>query len=197
MRSGDGMTAASEFETARDAGMTLLEVSIALVLLTIVVGVGSSMWLRTQDLYNDQLQQYVVDDAGWRISERIVQELRTADPSSVLPLVLVNSDNIQFQRVVGVGVGGPILGSVVTIRFELVGTETANGLDDNGDGRIDEGRVVLIVGPADPIVLGENALTLDLDSTASGVSVTVITARLSAASTLIQRSFARNVSFRQ
>lgn len=182
--------------TARERGFSLLELAIATVLLAVVTGAAGAVMMRSQLLFDTQVQQYVVDDSGLRVVNRLTQELRGAEPTSVLPLVLDDSEIVQFQRVTGFVDGAVVLGPVITVEFQLAAGETANGVDDNGDGRTDEGRIVFTEAGNPPRVLAVNVVGLRFNSTADGLSFSIDLQLIDRNGRSIARTFTQEVGFR-
>ena len=115
----------------RNLGFTLLEVSVAVAVLSVIVVSTATLAVRSQRHFTEEMQLLRIDETGWRVINRIAEELRSDFPGSVLPLVLEDSTQIQFQKVIGYDEIGPILGGVIVIQYELAPGETANGSDDN------------------------------------------------------------------
>ena len=119
-----------------------------------------------------------------------------AERTSVLPLVLNDSEIVQFQRVTAFVDGVVVLGPVITIEFQLVAGETANGVDDNGDGRIDEGQIVFTETGNPPRVLAVNVVGLRFNSTADGLSFSTDFQLIDRDGRSIARTFTQEIGFR-
>ncbi len=154
----------------RQDGFTLVEAAVTLVLLTMVVGGSMTILFQSQLTFADQMQQSTLWQTSHRIHTRLVNELFSADLSSVTPALLDDSLTISFQRVEGYAAGVPLYGLTVTIDFELAPGEIANGSDDNLDGRVDEGVVRYTEGANPPVVIASDVLGLRFNSTVNGVS---------------------------
>jgi prepilin-type N-terminal cleavage/methylation domain-containing protein len=138
----------------RRSGFTLLEVTIAMaVLLTTMGGIfmvveGSSRTYRTETV-SAQL-----DVRARRALDRICAYLQAADYSSLTPppvLAPASSTALDFQRARGFEAGEIVWGPTERLALEPDPGDADDGLDNDGDGSIDEGRVVWIenVGGAD------------------------------------------------
>ena len=179
----------------RDNGITLLEVAIAVALLTLVFGESIYLSLRVQDHLTDEVVRLTIDETADRVSRRVFRHLMQAYPSSVTPAVLDDDEVVQFQKVTGYSGGTVQLGPVNSIQFQLATGETDNGLDDNGDGRIDEGTVVHTVDGVSTIVAA-NLLGLAFTSSAGGISFSFDIGLLGEDGSVVQRSFSRQVRLR-
>lgn len=81
-----------------------------------------------------------------RAAKAIADALRQARLQSMVPVPLapVGASAIQFDHVVAMNASNPVAGTVSAIRMEEDPREPQNGRDDDGDGLIDEWRVVLV-----------------------------------------------------
>lgn len=88
-------------------------------------------------------QEGVIEETGWRVSARMAEELHRIYPNSLLPIVIDNSNYIQFQEAVGFDVvtATPLLSNIIVLGWQMGPGEVLDGLDNNGNGRIDEGFV--------------------------------------------------------
>jgi len=118
-----------------------------------------------------------------RLTERMDRELRTAGLLTLLvpgavgleaPVDGTAYDEIHFQRVVGFTTAGAVYGPERTIRFVLDPGEVANAADDDGDGLVDEGTVLLeeTGGPTATIATGISALSVVKNGGSVVVTVT-------------------------
>jgi len=127
--------------------MTLLEVSIALA---VFAAFATSAFLSV----SASTASYRTEGASARLDRRardavqqVCERLRLADATSVT----LNATAIDFQSSLGWVNGGPGFGPTERIALEADPTDPDNGGDDDGDGLVDEGRLVWIesVGAAD------------------------------------------------
>jgi hypothetical protein len=75
------------------------------------------------------------------VSELIGARWSTIDP---VPAVPFGSDDLEFERPADTAAGAVTWGSRSQILLELVTGEADNGLDDNGNGLVDERSIVLV-----------------------------------------------------
>jgi hypothetical protein len=130
--------------------MTLVEMVMAT---TLFVAFASSVFLavdlssasyRTETVtaHLDSLAREAMDD----LSER----LRGSDFDSITPVPLpapVSAPSIDFQRARGFVGGGPSWGPTERLAFEYEPADPDDGVDNDGDGLIDEGRLVWFENP--------------------------------------------------
>lgn len=145
--------------TARRAGFTLIELSIASLVLIVVLGAMVTALTSGTAVYQEGSDVATVDANAQRLLDRIADELRDADLSSVTPAALApfGSNTLTFARGRGYAAGALVTGPTEILRSVLDSGELDNGVDDNGNGLIDEQRVELVPDIAVPgraIVLG-------------------------------------------
>ena len=155
------------------AGFTLLEVTIAaafmIPILFAMVTMGSVVSKGTAEVES----RATVEDAVRRATTRISTLTRSASQGSVrvqaladdgakgivkgdwiLPETLTQYDSLRFQTVKAAPtVSSPNLDDPVTVRFVMDANETDNDVDDDGDGLIDEGRLLLEFARTPPITV--------------------------------------------
>ncbi len=83
------------------AGFTLLEVTVATALVVTILGATSVLVSSSLSIQAQEMDLYQLELEGLRIINRLSDEMRSIDPNSVLPLVLVDSTEIRYQRVTG------------------------------------------------------------------------------------------------
>jgi prepilin-type N-terminal cleavage/methylation domain-containing protein len=130
---------------ARRRGLTLIEMMVTLTILSIV---GIAVYLVTRssaEAYQSASMAQDVESAGRRTTARIKDYLRSAGATTVSPASAspFSSTQIDFQRAIdGGGWGDP-----ERIQLQLMAFEKDDGDDDNGNGLVDEGRIVWIQNP--------------------------------------------------
>ncbi len=87
-----------------------------------------------------------LDSRAQRALDVIVDEFATAGltgltPSSAPPL---GSDRLTYRRPTGIAAGAVTWDTASTVLFEYGPEDANNGVDDDGDGFVDEGRIVLV-----------------------------------------------------
>lgn len=177
-------------------GFTLLEVMIATGLVALALGSALNVWFHSQVAFTDNIRQNVIAETGHRVLSRIGAELMEAEPLTLLPLSVTDSDFVQFQKVEGYDAGSKVLGPVITLGFQLEAGERANGADDNGDGRIDEGYVTYTELGSPAIGIGGNVLRLRFDGLSNGIRITVNVGIVDRSGLLVEDTFTRVIAFR-
>jgi prepilin-type N-terminal cleavage/methylation domain-containing protein len=180
----------------RQRGFTILEVTITVTMVAVMLGAASIVVLKSENYLAEQIQQLLLDQTGRNVMNRLSEEIRQAYPPSVLPVLIANSNSLQFQKVTGYAGGAPVLGATVTLGFELAPYELANGKDDNGDGRIDEGFVTYMELGNAAIQIGANVLDLRFSAKGNGVAVTADVAVSDRQGGTVRRTFAQTVAYR-
>lgn len=135
----------------RESGFTLIELLISLTLLSIVmIGVFHATD-RGLDLFQQSSASGDVSSRAARAASRISRELLGADsgtfaPALTPPVVGVNTGNsgVSFRNAIDYQAGAVVTGDLTAVQWEIAPGELANDADDDGDGIVDEGSVVLI-----------------------------------------------------
>ncbi|MCK6448910.1 MAG: hypothetical protein L6Q99_21145 [Planctomycetes bacterium] len=150
------------FERAfRRAGFTMLELAIASLVLLVVLGAMVQALTSGSSAYQEGTSITQVDAQTQRLLDRIADELRDADSSTLAPPATApfGSRTLTFNRCQGFAAGAIVHGPTQTIRAVLDDGELDNGVDDDGDGLVDEQRVELVPDLANPgqvLILGRN-----------------------------------------
>ncbi len=139
----------------KKSGFTIAEAMVVLALFTIV-GAGAIIAMRGgQRHFERTVSNSIIDTKANRALNRVARRLTGAGHTTVSPIPddRFGSTSMSFQEVVGWNAGTPIWSSDIEIRLEYEPSELNNGLDDDGDGLVDEGRVVQTenLGEADEI----------------------------------------------
>jgi len=128
------------------AGFSLIEIVVAIAVLGVVMSSLSSVFDSTRDTYQQGATVSQAQTAARRGIGRIAGELENGGIGTLLPspIGVANSDMV-FQVARGVD---PLTGSIQfepgsRLRWAVEPSELNNGLDDDGDGLVDEGRVLL------------------------------------------------------
>ncbi len=129
-------------------GFTLIELLIAL---TLAVGaVGTSVLIITITLsraFQSESSIAALDVRAWRALETIADRLESADVGSLVPATLnppAFGPEIQFRRVEGFVGEVPVLSEAELITFRYSPADPPDGVDNDGNGLVDEGRVVWV-----------------------------------------------------
>lgn len=130
---------------SRRGGFSLIETLIAVTLSAMVLGAVVTATQRGLGLFEQSNATADINARAARAANRILREVIGAGPLIVTPPDFWGSSTIDFSLATGWDAvnGEPTWGPVRRIAFEYDPTELDNDLDDNGNGLIDEGVVVL------------------------------------------------------
>jgi prepilin-type N-terminal cleavage/methylation domain-containing protein len=139
------------------AGFTLVEMMISASLLAFVLGAATMIALSSASAFSMGHGNMTLEAKVRRTANRLVNEFTSAgrvglipDPQPFPPAPGVGTSTLDFRKNVGV-VGGVVQwGPLTRIRFEYSPSEIDNGLDDDGNGLIDDGAVVWLENPDTP-----------------------------------------------
>lgn len=125
-------------------GFTLLELSIASVVLLIVLGAMVRALTSGSSAFEEGTSVAEADANAQRLLDRIADELRDADFSTFAPPATApfGSDSLTFNRGRGWAAGALVHGPTQILRSVIDTGELDNGVDDNGNGLIDEKGLV-------------------------------------------------------
>jgi len=137
------MTDRQQQRPSRCAGFTLIETLIGMTLLTIVLGGVVMATQRGLGLFEQSNATADINSRAARAVNRILQEMIGSGPLVPAPPVFWGSATADFQLATGWAAGEATWGPTRRIGFEYQAGELDNGIDDNGNGLVDEGSVVL------------------------------------------------------
>lgn len=180
----------------RCQGFTLLEVVVATALISLMLGGVSSAIFLAQVSLAAEINEYLFEQSGRRIASRLSEEFMAASEASILPLVSTDGDFVQYRQVTGYASGAVQLGPLKTIELQLYPGEEANGLDDNGDGRIDESFLTITEGTGTPVRISGDVIGLRITYITGGITFAVDLGRVDRDGVLTQVTVSQRVSFR-
>ncbi len=132
------------------AGSTLVEAMISLAIVLVILGGALVATEQGTAAYEQQLTENAVQTRTGRGLDRILRELAGSSLGSLNPPdpgAPLGTDALSYQRATG-WVGGSIVWSPIErVAFEIEESELDNGVDDDGDGFVDEGVVVHLENP--------------------------------------------------
>lgn len=134
------------------SGASLVEIVIAFCVMTMLLGAVGNTVLSGNNAYKQGVSSAVLEGQTRRLLERIASEFADADRSSLNPNPLTPfcTSTISYARCQGWAGGAMVLGPTRRIQLVLEQGELDNGIDDNGNGLIDERRVQLVPDTATP-----------------------------------------------
>ena len=158
---------------ARRRGMTLVETAIGATVMVMLLGLVALAVQRAGGAFRSGMDAGSTNAATQRAVERIARQFMDADRSSLVfaPTAPFAASSIEFARCQGFNAGALLLGPRQRVRFEYDVGELDDGRDNDGDGLIDEGRVVLntdIGGGGRDVVLVEDVRELLQGESADG-----------------------------
>jgi hypothetical protein len=127
-------------------GLTLLELCISMVLLAMLMGSVGIVMNSGSGAYHQGMTSANLESHSRRGIDRVAEQFGDAgrDTLNPLPLAPLGTERLDFRRSTG-AVGGVIQwGPTQRIEFRYDVGEVNDGNDNDNDGLIDEGRVVLI-----------------------------------------------------
>ncbi len=130
----------------RAGGFTLLELVVATALLSLVLGAMGLVQMRTRDASRVGMAREQVESLCRRTLDRIAEELQGVGHSLLFPDPSTNlgTGTITYQHPTGVSNTGVVSWDTPSrLALQLDPEEIDNGIDDDGDGLIDERRLVL------------------------------------------------------
>lgn len=131
---------------AANRGFTLLELAITMGIAGLLLSSLASVLDSSKSTYGRGSAMAQVQNEARRTLDRVAAELENGGFGTLLPNpVGVAIDDLVFQTATGIdaATGALLFGNSSRLRFVYETGEMNNGLDDDGDGLIDEGYLVL------------------------------------------------------
>lgn len=129
------------------AGFSLLELSISMLLLVMLMGSVGVVGQTNMKSFQLTGRLRGADVTAQRAIQRIATELKLTGVSRLAPDPALNAfdfeSQVDFDQVIDIVNGAPVWGPLLSIGFEYEVGEVDDGLDNDGDGLVDEGRVVM------------------------------------------------------
>lgn len=129
-----------------DRGYTLLELLIAVAILSVIGAATARVVSTTTEAYGTGQLATDVETRLGRTLDRIAWELRSCSPGVMLPTPAApfSTSSLTYQKPSGFLGGATNWGSPCRIEFRLEAGELDDGADNDGDGLVDEGDVVWV-----------------------------------------------------
>jgi prepilin-type N-terminal cleavage/methylation domain-containing protein len=163
-------------------GFTLIEMAVSVVVLGLLMSVFGLITVSGHNAYRATTLSNKADGSARRAIARISSELTTAGGSVMNPdpTSQFGVQQIDFQQATGVLNGNVTWGPVTRIGFEYAPGETDDGVDNDGNGLVDDGVVAMtrdLGGPNQQRVvlchgireLGQNETLNGVDDNGNGV----------------------------
>lgn len=142
-------------------GSTLLEIVVSALILAMLVGAIGQAVMTGSAAYQQGMSSAQIEGQARRLLERIASEFADASRSTLAPASLkpLGASTVTFSRCSGWDAATDQIAVENPRRIQLVleTGELDNGLDDNGNGLVDERRVMLVsdmTKPAEDVCLG-------------------------------------------
>ncbi len=134
------------------AGFTLIEMMLALALVTILISSAVSTVQTGQSSFRQTVTSTTQSTKAVRALNRLVKRVTSGGKNSLL-LVPESPDctsQLLLQDVIGYESRAPIWSGDFEISLEYEPGEIDNGMDDDGDGLVDECQIVQVEDPGGP-----------------------------------------------
>jgi len=125
---------------------TLVEMLIASAIIAVIMGAIGVTVLRGKENFRQGVTSAVLEARGRRVLERMVTELQSAETASLNPMPNppLGSSSLRFRASAGYNGTAKLWTPWSRIAFVPDPRDPVDGVDNDGDGMIDEGRVVLV-----------------------------------------------------
>jgi len=133
-------------QARRRGGFSLLELVVATAILSLVLGAMGIVQMRTRDASRIGAAREQLESLCRRTLDRVAEELQGVGHSLLFPDPSTNlgTGSIMYQHPTSVSATGVVTWDTPSrLALELDADELDNGVDDDGDGLIDERRLVL------------------------------------------------------
>ncbi len=132
-------------------GFTLLELAVSMAILGVVVG-GLVMAVRgSNSAFQYENSRGSLAQNSHRIVSRMASYLASSGTGTFAPAPVgpLGSQTLDFRRCTGSAGGVPVFGPLERFTMQLDASEAADGIDNDGDGLVDENDLVWIENPGD------------------------------------------------
>jgi len=133
---------------AARGGFTLVEMAVALVLLSVIGGMFFLTTESTASATRTGVAVAELDGQALRALDRVCEGLKSSSSDQATPQAAApfSGTELDFKRGLGADADGEIIWGPLE-HFEFEYDEADNDVDDDGDGLVDEGRLVWIENP--------------------------------------------------
>ena len=120
-------------------------VLVSLALLVSCVTIAVETLLSTAEITDGSVSRTRLQTETHSIEEMLVKELMAANIDSISPSPFPDgSDTLSYRRAVGIVAGAPIFSDERTIGLRDAPSDPVDGIDNDGDGLVDERQLVMI-----------------------------------------------------
>lgn len=127
------------------AAFSILELLIAMMILTMLLGVIGMTVMRGGGAFKQGVAASVVEGQARRAVDRIADEFSGARVASLAPVPAApfGASTLDFDESAGYAAGLVIPGTTSRIALQSHPSDPDDGIDNNGNGLVDEGQIVL------------------------------------------------------
>jgi len=131
--------------------MTLLELMIAVGILGTILMVSSQIGVSSGSAYRQASSGAELSAKAKLVVDRVAMELQIASVGTFFPDLdagVQDTSNLTFQQLIDINAGVPVYGGpdpneVMSLQLRLANGEVDDGVDNDGDGLVDEQELVL------------------------------------------------------
>jgi prepilin-type N-terminal cleavage/methylation domain-containing protein len=125
-------------------GFTLVELMISVVILGMIMSSVALVGISNRRAFDQGAGGANLEVTLRRAVDHVVQELMRAAAISLgpNPLAPAGADDMTYYKIVGVAAGEPVESTLFRLRWEYEEGEIDDGVDNNGNGLVDEGRIL-------------------------------------------------------
>ena len=120
-------------------GTTLIEIMIVALSIALLLLVLYQTFFAGADYASAETTDASLSGAGRQLMESLLLDLGNAGLATFSPPTPQQSTSVSFRTNVGFANGKILFGDPIRYEFQYAPGEVDNQMDDNGDGRIDEG----------------------------------------------------------
>ena len=135
-------------KTSSRGGFSITEVLITATIFAGVLGSTTLVVMTSSGAHDESSDRSHVADLARRAADRVCDELANASATGLFPDPQpFGTDNVLFQTATGVTGGAIDWSTPIRLSFQYDTGEVDDGVDNDGDGLVDEGSIVLTRDP--------------------------------------------------
>jgi len=157
----------------KNAGVSLMELMIAIVIVAILTVMTYVLLFASIQSFSAGVTAAALNGQARDLLERLFAEIVDAGISSLQPPFPNGSSSLTFQRNLGYSAGALTFDTPATLSFAYAPGEANDGIDNNNDGRIDEGRLMRIK-DGDTVVLSNDLAEGGIAFTQNGNAIRIV-----------------------
>lgn len=137
----------------RRSGFTLLELTISVAIFGLMMGSMAMVHNVGRNAFDSTSLHAELDARVKTAVDRVAMELCSAAQDRIFPDLtgfVTDTSTLGLQQVVDIQGGAAVFGNMMVLTLGNAAGETQDGVDNNGNGLIDEGRLVMIRNQGEP-----------------------------------------------